>query len=368
MNESKTYIKVGLLVGGAMAVLALLIFFISEEQNLFLKMNRYTIRFSTVEGLDVGNPVKLNGVRVGRIRDIRLPLDPEESKITIFIDINKKYSNLIRAESRARIRSLGLLGDKYIEITAGSPDSPCISPEGLIPSTEPTDIARLLRRGEDTMDNLLAISTSLRHILDQVSSGDSALHDVANKAVGSLERLDRILSKLEQNRGTLGRLINDEEVADAMFENIEASSHNLKKITDTLVADLTQEGTVWDHLTRNPEAGERALSMINNLSDISHSLAQIGKHLQMEEGALLPRLLTDEQYASKVLNDLQSTARSLRSISEKLDKGQGTAGRLINDPTVYEGIENVLYGINKSRFLKWLIRHNRKKGEEGYGQ
>ena len=363
-DESKLYIKVGLFVGGALAILALIIFFISEEQNLFLKMNTYTIQFVNVEGLDVGNPVKLNGVKVGRIGEIRLPTEPKETSITVEILINKKYAGLIRSDSRARIRSLGLLGDKYIEINSGRPEASNILPGGQIPSTEATDIAKLLRRGEDTMDNLLAISTSLRDILDKISKGDSPLTDVVAKTNNNLDRLDRILTRVEEGEGTLGRFLSDDAMAEEIFGNLQVASDNLRKISTVMADDLGRDDSVWAHLTRDGEAGDRAADLLGNLSELSATLAEISDKLKAREDALLPKLLNDEEFAREVLQDIKETASRLKAISRKLDEGEGSAAMLINDPSIYDGIENVLYGLNKSRFLKWLIRHERKKGEK----
>ncbi|HPR64648.1 MAG TPA: MlaD family protein [Thermoanaerobaculia bacterium] len=365
MNEERSvYMKVGLFVGGTLAVLALLIFFIGDEQNLFLKMNRYTLLFTSAEGLDVGNPVKLNGVKVGRITAINLPLEPEESKITIEVAIDKRYNSLIRTDSRARIRSLGLLGDKYIEITGGSTDTSCLIPGGMIPSIEPTDMTQLLSRGEDTMDNLLAISTSLKDILDHVSRGDSPVTSIMERANSSLGRLDRILARLERGTGTAGKLISDPDFGAEILGNLQQASRNLKTISETMAQDLSTPGTVYDQLMRDQAAGERTAELIENLSEISSALARISDTLEARDNALLPRLMKDEAFAREFLNDLQRAADHIASIAEKVDKGDGSASLLINDPSIYEGIHHVLYGINQSKFISWYIRKKREKGEK----
>ena len=363
-NEQRTFFKVGFFVMGSLAILAMLIFFIGEEQKFFLKMCDYTIQFTSVEGLEVGNPVKLDGVTVGRIRDIRLPESPGDRRITILVSVNKKYSQLIRSDSRARIRTLGLLGDKYIGITSGTLQATCVAPGEMIPSTQPMDMAKLFSSGEDTMDNLVAISANLREILEKINRGNSPINNVTQKASSNLDRLDRILSMIEEKQGTLGRLIADEAFADEVFENLQDASGNLKSISDIMKTDLQMDGTIWAEIMKNPSSGKQAVEMIRNISDISATLADIGRKLETKEEALLPRLLNDEKFAQNFIDDLKSTAKNLNSISQKLDRGDGSASLLINDPAIYDGIENVLYGINKSRFLKWLIQHERKKGEK----
>jgi hypothetical protein len=51
-------------------------------------------------------------------------------------------------------------------------------------------------------------------------------------------------------------------------------------------------------------------------------------------------------------------------VRTKLDEGEGTAGKLINDPSVYEAVQDVIIGVEESRLLRWLIRNRQKKGIE----
>lgn len=77
----------------------------------------------------------------------------------------------------------------------------------------------------------------------------------------------------------------------------------------------------------------------------------------------LPRLLQDEDYADTFLDDLQAMMANLRSLTEKLDEGDGTAGAFINDPQLYMDLENVVRGVENSAVTSWFIRNRRKSGE-----
>ena len=133
-----------LVILAAVAVLAVGVFLIGDQNNLFSRKNRYYTEFHSASGLKQGNPVQLNGVDVGTIEQVILPrtrprrtssLDPRRAPL------RRPHPRPVRparpceaSRSRARIKTLGLLGDKYIEITSGSPDYPVIPSDGPIPA------------------------------------------------------------------------------------------------------------------------------------------------------------------------------------------------------------------------------------------
>ena len=76
------------------------------------------------------------------------------------------------------------------------------------------------------------------------------------------------------------------------------------------------------------------------------------------------RLITDEEYAERILSRLDSVLGNLDDISTKIGKGDGTVARLINEPELYEALNDIVVGINESRMLRWLIRNRQKAGIE----
>ena len=74
--------------------------------------------------------------------------------------------------------------------------------------------------------------------------------------------------------------------------------------------------------------------------------------------------MQDEDFAKDFLDDLHGLIKGLRSAADKLDQGQGTAGAFINDPQLYEDMENVVRGVKSSKVLSWFIRNRRKQGEK----
>src|ERR671913_2456023 len=120
-------IRVGLLVSAALLILMVFVFFIGSEQKIFARKNEYEVRLENVTGLAEGNPVRMAGVTIGVIRDIKLPQDPKQKQVEILLMVDRKFAERIRGDSRVRLKKLGLItGDSYIEVTPGTPRFPAL--------------------------------------------------------------------------------------------------------------------------------------------------------------------------------------------------------------------------------------------------
>ena len=78
--------------------------------------------------------------------------------------------------------------------------------------------------------------------------------------------------------------------------------------------------------------------------------------------ALLPRLVKDKEYGREVAEQVRQFVQRLNEVSAKISSGPGTAAKLINDPQIYQAVNDIIVGVNESRVLRWLIRNRQKKG------
>ena len=88
--------RVGLFVTIALGLLMVFLFFIGSEQKIFARKNEYDVRLENVTGLAEGNPVKMSGVTIGVIREIKLPVDPKQKSVEIVVMIDRKFSERVR--------------------------------------------------------------------------------------------------------------------------------------------------------------------------------------------------------------------------------------------------------------------------------
>lgn len=357
--------RVGLLLLIALALLAVGIFLIGEQSNLFVRKNRYDIYFPTVGGLNSGNPVQLDGVEVGTVRRVVLPRDATSTRIKVTVEVDERYAERIREDSLARIKTLGLLGDKYVEITTGSTDAETLPPGGVIPAAPPTNVDRLIASGEDVMDNVVQISADLRDILRRMERGEGLLGELTTESetgrrmtdavIDTMESVQRVAEAVETGDGPLARLIHDRELAD----RVEGSLARL----DSILAEVQEGEGLLPDLLHDPDTREEFDATLAELRAVARNLEGFSRELREGDG-LLPRLMEDEELGDEVVRELREVLDRINRVATKLDEGEGTAGKLINDPSVYEAVQDVIVGVEESRLLSWLIRNRQKKGIE----
>ena len=114
-------------------------------------------------------------------------------------------------------------------------------------------------------------------------------------------------------------------------------------------------------LLADPEGKKKVYVLLDNLSTAAVSLASVSSQLEKGNGAL-PLLIRDERFGKELTKNLQNFSRRLESIGRKLDEGSGTAGKLINDPAIFDAAHDLVVGINESKILRWLVRDRQKSG------
>jgi len=201
---------------GAFIVATLLIFgagvfWIGGKQFMFSSTYRLNADFQTVAGLPNGADVRVGGIHEGTVARIQLPRGPND-KVRVVMDLKNATQNVIKNDSVAAIRSEGLVGDKYVEITFGSDSAPKVKNGDLIQGEQPLEFSDLMKKTNGLLD-----------------SASGAMQNVASTS----EDLKSISSKINQGTGTMGALINDKSLyqrinrgAAAMQEDMEALKHN----------------------------------------------------------------------------------------------------------------------------------------------
>lgn len=370
-RDAKRRLKVGLFTGALFILLGVSILLIGKKQGMFTRHVRFQAQFQDVAGLVPGAQVWLNGVVVGVVEHIDLPEDPSQRRITVTFRIRRALAARIRADSRVRIRTIGLLGDRYLELSSGSPLQPLLPEGSSIPAFEPTDIAEALSQGGEAMGNIVAITGSLRRILEKMEQGQGLLGVLVNEPIegprfaqqltSTLEQISQITQQVQKGQGLLGKLVSSPE-GERLFANLEESVASAHRVLTLLESDLIREDSALTTLLRNPKAAEQVRQTLASLAQASQALAAASQELANGQGTL-PRLLRDQKFADDFLEDLKALTHNLASVAGKLDQGKGSAGQFLNDPELYQDLENVVRGVQKSSLLRWFIRNRREAGE-----
>jgi outer membrane protein OmpA-like peptidoglycan-associated protein len=135
-----TAFRVGVLVVMALVFLSIGVFLIGNKDFLFSSTYRLKAEFQNVAGLNNGAAVRIGGIHQGTVKEIDLPSQPD-GKVTVVMNVKSETRNIIKKDSRASIKTEGLLGDKYVEISFGSPKAEPIGEDGTIASEMQRDMS-----------------------------------------------------------------------------------------------------------------------------------------------------------------------------------------------------------------------------------
>jgi len=366
----KTYardVTVGTVVLLAAFIFTIGVFSIGKEQRIWVSKVPYKLRVPDANGLQSGSPVRLAGVQVGTVTDVHFSEDPNVTTIVVELAVDERDQHRIREDTVANVRILTLLGgEKYIELTPGTPSKPVRPPGDYIPVPESFGFEQLGELSANVSDDIQSISKSIRFILDSIQSQQGVVgrmlldpnfgQDLFDDVGRSAKLMRQTVEEIHDGKGLVGRMVSDEEYGRETSESIRASLENI----ETLLARMTAEGGVMDRAL-DPNG---ALS--SALGDVQQAAADLRDFTaDLKEGhGTIGKLVSDDQYADEVLSNVKEISRNLAEITAKLNQGDGTLGALINDPQLHDDLVNVVRGVQQSKIISGLIRHYRKKGEK----
>lgn len=201
-TQNKSYkIKLGIFVTLGILFLISIIFIIGSQQNLFSKEIKLTTKFKNASGLQVGSIVRFSGIAIGMVNNVEIIND---SSVEVNLSIKDEIKEFIKKDSKASIGSEGVIGDKLLVISQGNPKSKSVEDGDVIKSFEPIEIDDILASVKVTAENAEVITSELAMLLTDVNEGE----------------------------GTLGKLMNDEEMAkdlEKTMENLRKSSKGLEE-------------------------------------------------------------------------------------------------------------------------------------------
>ncbi|MBI3252281.1 MAG: MCE family protein [Candidatus Omnitrophica bacterium] len=234
MKKAGLELKVGIFVIAAVAILVTLVF---KAGDFYFKPG-YTVRFifDFVSGVTKGSPVRLAGVDVGEVKDIRVVRNAEgrtEAEVYAWI----AQGTFIEEDAEVRINSLGLLGERYIEILPGSAGVKTLAAGGTLFGKKPLVFDtlaesgnRLIGKMEFAMDNINEVvtdpgfKTSVRNTFANADKVTSNLIDTTDDLKDAVKSARIVLGRLRDGEGTIGHLLKD----DTMAKNLDAFSEDIK--------------------------------------------------------------------------------------------------------------------------------------------
>jgi len=360
-------VRVGLLVVVAIGVLIFLILNASGDISPFSRKVRLRARFSNGDGLRRGSEVRLAGVRIGKVDDVRLlppsenPREKVEASFSIDSEIDgRPATDLIRDNSRALLSSPSILGaEKVINLTPGTDLGRPVKDGDLIqPGEEGGTVQALTTSGTELMQQLNKLSKEFTDISAKINRGEGSIGQFVNNEAfynnlnSTMRDVNELVRLIQSGQGSAGRFVNDP----ALYNNLNAVSLSLQAIADDL---RSGRGTAGRLLTDEALYND-ARTAIARLNRSVDKIDLIVEDLRQGRGTA-GRLLTDDA----IYNDARAAIARFNTAAERIDnvvagiqRGEGTAGRLLTDEQLYNNVNQLSAETVK---LIYDFRQNPKK-------
>jgi phospholipid/cholesterol/gamma-HCH transport system substrate-binding protein len=316
--------QVRVVVLGVIGILLLLYgsYRVGKVFDVFSSRYEVSMLVPSVLGLREGAPVTLAGQRIGQVKEITfLPVGEKtgENNLRVTVALAREVSDQIRSDSRAFLRTQGLLGDKFVDIAPGSPGAHILTEGDTILAGESMDMEQFLAQAATALDEANLIVGELHNITEGIARGD----------------------------GTIGALLTDEQ----LYGRMVATTGELQQ---TLSLINSADGTLG-RLMRDPQLYVRLNAAVARVDTLGAALIE-------GDGSLARLVRSDSLYRSLIgaAAGADSALTGVQGVVAQLSEGDGSMQRLIRDPQLYEAflkavidLQSLITDIraNPSRFL-----------------
>lgn len=316
---------VGLFVVASLVALSIMVLIIAQEEGLWQDYIEYQVVFTNISGLKRGSEVRLAGVTVGSVKSATVRAD---GKILVTFEVLEKYKGRIREDSRASIGMIGLLGDRSLDLTAGSLDKPVMPEGGMLAGVEPLDLQELLARAAPSLENIQQLINNLVKITGRMAEPEGDF----NLAIANFKET---FQSINQGKGTLGLLVSDP----VLYKEATETMAGIRKVTDSLSKSEGALGTVL----HDPAFKAELQQTLKNFQEMAANLRQ----------GSVP--------VGKVAAKLPGIFEKVESFLENLDKaGEGLPDLVITGQEAFSDADKVAEAAQKL----WLLRRHVPKAKE----
>lgn len=236
-------IKAGIFLFLGLVVIMATILFMGGTKSLFQKEYKIYMDIADAGGLAKGAFVRSGGLKIGRVGDITFSDNYENVRVMLLID--ESYKNRVREDSTVRFQTQGVLGDKFLEITAGSAERPALNDGAMIQAeaakdmfSQGSDAVQLLK---ENLANLKIITSSLaqknqmQNIMKDLGETTTNLKEItkamkASNAMGELattmKNLRVVSDRVKNGEGTVGALFSDATLYEDLKNLIGGANRN----------------------------------------------------------------------------------------------------------------------------------------------
>ena len=267
-DERRLDLRVGAFVLITAIMLAIGLFAMGTGGRFIRERYALVARFPDVAGLTGGAPVRLAGMLVGTVTRVTFPEDLNARLIEVELAIDEAVQSRIREDSVASIQTVGLLGDKYVELTIGTPARPMLAPGAQVATVSPPNLYAWMQKGEAVLDEGARVVHSLNLVL--AALGQSEVFDQLALTSRSVNAL---VQRIDQGEGLLKALLDDRQGGQ-------------------LLRDLSQAAKVLHRIAHQAEREQLVLKASRSLT----SVAEVTKQVRQGDGLAHATLYTSTMW------------------------------------------------------------------------
>jgi len=308
-KEYSTEIKVGALVFVALVLAAVFLWLLGDYTPIGRTYNIY-VTYNFAGGVELGTPVRLSGVKVGKVTHISF-LPPgtggaagSDVSLKLKLNISKTAEQRIREDSKFFINQAGIIGERYIEITAGSAGSPVLKPDTVIRGIDPPRFDQMLSQGMDVFGQLSDIIVKNRE----------GLEAAANSLGQAGKLINEILSKLSPE---------DVRKLRDILDHLDKASADLEILTHQLREDL---GPTLAETRRTMQSArpviEHADKLLADLDDMAQEIRDLPEGKKAEIRKVLERMTKTTAQLQDVISRMDAFTAMIRDQYSDLDRAK----------------------------------------------
>jgi phospholipid/cholesterol/gamma-HCH transport system substrate-binding protein len=317
-----TEVKVGVFVLLGLIVLAFMTLRVEKYKLSTTEGYEISALFDSSSGLVKSSQVQIAGIEVGRVKDIRLTGRQARVTITIRKDIP------IFSDAKASLKTMGVLGDTYVEINPGSEKTPRLLAGGEIRETlSPIELSQLLAKAQPVVDDIRSVTTTLREVIG-TETGKNDLKATFSNISKATQDIRSVTAGLSRGEGSLGKLVKD----DTLYKDMRLTMTGIK---DTVSQINEGKGTLGKLIKDQEFYDETKKTMT--------SLQKVAQKIESGEGSL-GKLVNDDT----LYKEAKETIATLNQTVNKINQGEGTIGKLINDDSLHKEIKYTLRSVTKA--------------------
>ena len=322
-------LKVGILALVALAALTVLIFLMSGSTGgLFTPKVNLKAYVANANGVKVGAPVTLDGVTIGNVTIVQIVSNHEPDAVEITGRVAAKYQPQIHIDSTISIKSAGVLGDSFVDISSVKATGPQVTDGATLKVANTPQIQDVISTSQDALQSSNAVIQKIGLLVDNLNSGKGTagmlLHDpsVARKLALTIDQLQTLTSAISNGKGTLGKLIVDDE----LYNNANSTIDKLNRIATALDKGQGSAGKLLKDEALYTNLNLAVANTNELLANINSGKGSLGK------------LAKDPALANKV----EESITRLNNLLKGLEDGQGSLGQLVVNRSMYDNLDKTL--------------------------